>query len=340
MPELRKDPVSGRWVIFSPERRRRPTDFKFVMEENTALSPFAYGNEHMTPPEVYAVREEESLPNGPGWLVRVVPNRFPALKIEGDLHCDPHGVYDRLGGVGAHEVVIETPEPRLQLEDQPLGGVHRVLEAYKARMADLSHDHRFHYLLVFKNHGPLAGASLQHAHSQIVALPVVPEMVFQQLTMAQRYAEFRERSLFEDILHQELKDRERVVYENSACVVLCPYASRVPFELMILPKKNEPYFTSVDSHEMLQVADALKTALSRLRHSLDNPSYNLVLRSAPVRTTARDRLAHVHEDYRWHIEIMPRIGQFAGFEMGTGFYINSVLPEDAARHMRTVHTGE
>jgi len=340
MPELRRDPVSGRWVIFSPERRRRPSDYKYMSEQDPATSPFAYGNEHLTPPEVFAVRPDGSAPDGPGWALRVVPNRYPALRIEGDVKCDPHGVYDRLGGVGAHEVVIETPEPRLALEDQPLDGVHRVLEAYKSRMLDLTRDHRFHYILIFKNHGPLAGATLMHAHSQIVALPVVPMVVFQQLEMARRYAEFRERGLFEDLLRQEERDRDRIVHENSGFIVFCPYASRVPFEMMILPKRAEPHYTSADTGELLQLADALKTALVRLRHSLDGPSYNLVLRSAPIRCSARDRLTHLHEDYRWHIEIMPRLGHLAGFEMGTGFFINSVLPEEAARHMRSVHTGE
>src|SRR5208283_5118253 len=161
MPELRKDPVVGRWVIIATERGKRPSDFipQPVDVPEQARNPFAEGNEHMTPPEIFAFRDPKSKANGTGWQVRVVPNKFPALRIEGDLDKEGQGMYDKMNGIGAHEVIIETPNPSLQIEQQPVEGVARVIETYKIRMLDLLRDTRFRYILVFRNFGPQAGAN-------------------------------------------------------------------------------------------------------------------------------------------------------------------------------------
>ena len=177
MPELRKDPVIGRWVIIATERGKRPSDYAGPPLEPTdpAKNPFAEGNEHLTPPEVFAFRDPKSKPNGPGWQVRVVPNKFPALRIEGDLEKEGQGLYDKMNAIGAHEVVIESPNVAVQLEQQPVEGVARVLEAYKIRMTDLLRDSRFRYILIFKNFGKQAGATISHPHSQLIATPVTPK---------------------------------------------------------------------------------------------------------------------------------------------------------------------
>ena len=186
MPELRKDPVIGRWVIIATERGKRPSDYAMPAGEpiDPASDPFAEGNESLTPPEIFAFRDPRSKPNTPGWQVRVVANKFPALRIEGELEKEGQGIYDKMNGVGAHEVIIETPNPNLSLEQQPVEGMLRVLETYKIRMQDVSQDARLRYILIFKNHGRQAGASLAHPHSQLIATPITPKRVKEKLTGA------------------------------------------------------------------------------------------------------------------------------------------------------------
>lgn len=341
MPELRKDPLASRWVVFSPERLRRPQDFiRHEKRADNIPGPFSEGNEHHTPPEVFAIRETDSKPNGPGWKVRVVPNRFPALRIEGKLDKEAVGFYDRMNGVGAHEVVIETPDPDLPLQDQPLADVSDVLKAYRSRSQDLAKDPRFRYILIFKNVGAMAGASLAHAHSQIIALPVTPEVMRHKLTNAYNYFRQKDRNLFEDILRNELKSGERLVFENAGFAAFCPFASRFPFEMCILPKKQSPYFADCGDHELYLLADTIRTSLKALSHAAGDPDYNLIINTGPIRRPEKNDLHTLTFDFRWHIEILPRLTGIAGFEFGTGFHINPVLPEESARVLRqTIELG-
>lgn len=338
MPEIRKDPVVGRWVVFSPDRLRRPMNHRFP--ETTSITPesdpFVEGHESYTPAEVYAARPNDSAPNTPGWDVRVVPNRFPALKIEGELNKEAVGFYDRMNGVGAHEVVIETPRSGEEMEDLELSHIVQILKAYRSRMTDLSKDGRFKYVLVFKNVGPQAGASLRHAHSQIIALPVIPIVVKEKLASAQRYFEVKDRCIFEDILRNEVKSGDRLVYENAGFAAYCPFASRFPFELCVMPRKQSPDFSGCVDHDLVLLADALKRVLSAYKVGLGQPNYNLIIHTAPLRRPRTGYWGSIQFDYRWHIEILPRLSGIAGFEFGTGFYINPVLPEEAAEFLRSV----
>ncbi|HSI85438.1 MAG: DUF4931 domain-containing protein [Candidatus Methylacidiphilales bacterium] len=336
MPELRKDPLVGRWVVFAPERKQRPIDFEGPELPLPKVDAFSAGNERLTPGEVYAVRPHGSAPNTPGWRVRVVPNRYPALRIEGELNPEAVGFYDRLNGIGAHEVIIETPDPKMALEDQTLEGVADVFQAYRTRMLDLMKDSRFHYLLMFKNVGPQAGASVSHAHSQLMALPVVPMHIKDKLQISLNYFEEKDRNIFEDILRNEVKAKERIVYENQGFVVFCPFASRFPFELSIFPRRQSPDFHTVDGHEMVLLADAVKNALSRLKIALGTPNYNMIVYTAPVRRPRKNYWSTIDFDFRWHIEILPRLTGIAGFEFGTGFFINTTLPEEAAQYLRQI----
>jgi UDPglucose--hexose-1-phosphate uridylyltransferase len=334
MPEFRKDPLVGRWVVFAPERKQRPQEFGRLELPSTTKDAFAEGNERLTPPEVFAIRPAGLPANGPGWRVRVVPNRYPALRIEGTLDPEAVGFYDRMNGIGAHEVVIETPDSKKALEELPIEGVADVLTACKSRIADLMKDPRFRYLLVFKNVGPMAGASLSHAHSQLIAMPVTPLAVKEKLDSAKNYYDLKERSIFEDILHNELRTGERVVYQNHGFVVFCPFASRFPFELAIFPRRQSPDYHTADEHELVLLADAVKTALLRLNRALGKPDYNLILHTAPVRRPRKNYWTTIDADFRWHIEILPRLTGVAGFEFGTGFFINTTLPEEAAQFLR------
>jgi UDPglucose--hexose-1-phosphate uridylyltransferase len=335
MPELRRDMLTGRWVVFSPQRKQRPLDFP-PLSLSAMQNSFCGGQEHLTPPEVYAVRSPGSPANGPGWRVRVVPNRFPALRIEGDLNREGFGFYDRMNGVGAHEVIIETPEAKLQLEDLPVDHVADILRAYRARTRDLQQDQRFRTIILFKNHGPLAGATLAHAHSQLVAMPIVPPALQVKLNAAQEYFDHKERCLFEDLLRSEQNDGSRMVLENSGFALFCPYASRFPFELCLVPKRQSPDFQSCSDAELGLLAEVLSTALRSLARGLSRPCYNLVLHSAPLRGGRHEVSATMPQEFRWHLEILPRLSGIAGFEMHTGCYINTTLPEEAAAFLREV----
>ncbi len=333
-PEFRRDPLHDVWVVFAPERQRRPQDFAPAEHHPHTLDPFQEGNERLTPPEVFSYRKEKTKPNEPGWRVRVVPNRYPAMRIEGPLEAEPVGFYDRLSGIGAHEVIIETPDGKLALEQLPVPSIAEILAAYRERIIDLDKDSRFQHIYIFKNVGPSAGASLAHAHSQLVALPMVPPAIAGKLKRAQDHFQQKQRSLFTDILHTERTDGTRLVAENDSYVLFCPFASRFPFELAIFPKRHHPDYTSCTPTELHDLAEILRFAVERLNAVLEKPGYNLLLHTAPLKRPLTERYASTQHDYSWHLEIVPRFNSLAGFEIGLGSYINTVYPEEAARFLR------
>jgi UDPglucose--hexose-1-phosphate uridylyltransferase len=333
MPELRKDPVVGRWVIISTDRSRRPTNFTPVrVEKTTSFYPFCPGQEDKTPPEVYACRQNGGGPNSTGWKVRVVPNKFPALQIEGALDRRGEGLYDKMNGVGAHEVVIEGPSHELDLADLPVEHLVEVLKAYRERMMDLHRDRRFRYVLIFKNHGAGAGATLEHTHTQLIATPIIPKILMEELEGARRYHELKERCVFCDVIQQDTSDHNgrRIVVMNERFLAIEPFAPRFPFETWILPRRHDSSFHVVeDPDEFRDLASILKDTLGRLNRALDRPPFNFVIHTAPV---ADGEL----EYYHWHLEIMPVLTRVAGFEIGSGFYINPTPPEDAAQYLREI----
>lgn len=337
MPELRKNPLSGQWVVLSPERLQQPVYLKPGKYEDSKFqeeNPFLWGHEHHTPPEVFALRDQGSSPNQPGWRVRVVPNRFPVLRVEGSLEKEAVGFYDRMSGVGAHEVVIETPDPKLALELQPLSGVVDILTAYRARMLDLSGDERFRYILIFKNSGSLSGATLPHPHSQVIAMPIIPKTIEQKMQSARHYFEEKDRNLFEDILRYETEFGRRMIYENAGFIVFCPYASRFSFETCILPRRQSASFSEISDSDLVLLADALKQTLLTYHRGLSVPSYNFVFHTSPLKRSNADLSPTLDLDFRWHVEIWPRLGGIGGFELGTGFHITPMPPEEAALFLR------
>lgn len=328
MPELRKDPITGRWVIISTDRARRPSDF---VRERTPLPaaricPFCPGMETKTPPEILAYRESGQ-PNSPGWLLRVVANKFPALRVEGDLNKQGEGLYDRMNGVGAHEVIIETPEHNTSLSQMPEKQVADVFFAFRDRMIDLRRDVRLRYVIAFKNHGVAAGATLEHPHSQLIALPVVPKRVQEELEGANRYYTFRERCIYCDILQQELQTRERIVFESDHFIVIAPFASRFPFECWIVPRRHNAHFETCEPGVIQNLGWVLRTVLRKIDKALEEPPYNFMLHTAPLQEGPLDH-------YHWHLEVIPKLTKVAGFEWGTGFYINPTPPEEAAQFLR------
>lgn len=328
MPELRKDPIIGRWVIISTERGKRPSHFgRSEKKIAPKACPFCPGNEAATPHEIIAYRPDGSETNKPGWSLRVVSNKYPALIIEGELDREPKGIYDRMNGIGAHEVIIETPQHELDLVDLPLQKIKDVLWAYRERYLDLQRDPRFKYILIFKNHGAAAGASVEHSHSQLIATPIIPKRVAEELLGAKKYFDYKERCIFCDIIRQEITDQERVVCENDSFFAYTPYASRFPFETWLMPKAHICHYVDIDFDMHTELASILREVLLRLKVGLANPAYNYILHTGPVGNEYRDF-------YHWHIEIIPKLTKIAGFEWGTGFYINPTRPEDAAKFLR------
>jgi UDPglucose--hexose-1-phosphate uridylyltransferase len=326
--ELRKDPVVGRWVIISTERGRRPSDFgPEPVRPRLASCVFCPGHEDKTPPEVLAGRPPGSPPNTPGWTYRVVPNKFPALRIEGDLEPSGEGPYDRMSGIGAHEVVIETPVHEATLATLPTEAVAEVLLAFRERMLDLKKDGRFQYILVFKNHGEAAGASLEHGHSQLIATPIIPIMVTEELAGSVRYYAIKERCVWCDVVREERRGRRRLIAETPHYAVVAPFAPRFPFETWILPMRHRSHFEDSEPEELRALAAVLGDFLRRVNRILNDPPYNFMLHSAPLQEPALD-------EFHWHLEVIPKLTRVAGFEWGSGFFINPVPPEDAATALR------
>ncbi len=328
MPELRREPISGRWVIVATERATRPTDFKTNPQIiKSSFCPFCEGNEDKTPPEILAYRDNGAMPNTGGWRVRVVPNKFPALQIEGDQNKRGEGIYDMMSGIGAHEVIIESPRHIQSLTSLDNENVEEVLLCYRDRLIDLKNDKRFVYGLLFKNVGASAGASLDHTHSQLIVTPIVPQLVANEMENAKTFYQQRERCLFCDMIQQEIDTNSRLVISTDNFVAFAPFASRFPFEIWILPKKHESHFENLQKFELDELAKVLKDALTRLETALDLPPYNYIIHSAPFNINGSD-------SFHWHIEIIPRLTNIAGFEWGTGFYINPMPPEQAAETLR------
>lgn len=334
MPELRKDPVINRWVIIATERAKRPHDFTLPREEKKGgFCPFDYGNEHTTPPEIMAFRPADTEPNTPGWWIRVVPNKFPALDPSLTPERYGHGMYDAMKGFGAHEVVIETPDHNTNMALMNIKQVEEIIWAYKHRYEDLVRRDGIKYVLIFKNHGSLAGASLEHPHSQIIATPIVPKRVHEELVGSREYYSFKERCVFCDMINQERLENARVVEINDDFISFEPFASRFPFETWIMPRRHTHSFREITDAEIKSFAQILKHTLYRIYEGLDNPPYNFMLHTAP-------ETGEGAEYYHWHLEIVPRLTKVAGFEWGSGFYINPTPPEEAARYLREIKPGE
>jgi UDPglucose--hexose-1-phosphate uridylyltransferase len=330
LPELRKDPITGRWVIIATERARRPADFsrEQVVPKGDRFCPFCPGNEQKTPPEVLAYRPAGG-PNEPGWTLRVVPNKFPALRVEGDFNRQGEGLYDKMNGIGAHEVIIETPEHHVTMSEMPEKRIEDVFWAFRDRILDLKKDRRFRYILVFKNHGEAAGATLEHTHSQLIALPVIPKRVSEELEGSRKYFDLKERCIYCDIMRQETDTGSRVVLETDYFQVICPFAARFPFEVWIVPRQHGSHFETADSPTIRNLGWVMRVVLRKFDKVLERPPFNFNIHSAPIQEAD---MPHYH----WHIELIPKLTKIAGFEWGTGFYINPTPPEESARFLRDV----
>jgi UDPglucose--hexose-1-phosphate uridylyltransferase len=329
MPELRKDAFTDLWVIIPTDQSRRPSDFvrdPVPSTPSTDVCPFCPGNESMTPPEIMAHRHGSGS-NQPGWSLRVVPSKFAVLGIEGGLDREAEGLFDKMRGVGAHEVVIETQAHALSITDLSEYSIEKVFVAFRERFRDLKNDRRLRYIHAFKNFGAAAGARLEHTHSQVVALPIVPHRVQDEIATAKQHYDVKERCLYCDLIRQETGSGARLVLETDRFAVVEPFASRYPFETWILPKLHRSHFEDVDVDHLENLAWVLKSALRRIEKALERPAWNLVIHTAPAQESANPY-------YHWHIELLPKVTRVSGLELGTGYYVNPTPPEEAARFLR------
>jgi len=333
MTELRKDPIIDNWVIISTERGRRPLDYKIKTEEKKKDScVFCEGNEGETPPEIFAFRKKGTRENSPGWKVRVVNNKYPALKMEGkEAALEKAGIFEKMGGLGVHEVIIETPHHQKDFDNLSVGNIVLILKTYRQRYLDLSKDKRIKYILIFKNYGIDGGASLEHPHSQLIGTPIIPQKIKEELEGAKEYFDLNGRCLFCDYIEQEIKSKDRLIKETEKYVAISPFAARFPFETWILPKYHNACYKETSDNDILSLARIMKEILSKIKKKLNNPPYNFIIHTAPSKEFSTREWPGLDKKYHWHIEIIPRLTKIAGFEWGTGFYINTTSPEEAAR---------
>jgi UDPglucose--hexose-1-phosphate uridylyltransferase len=342
MTELRKDPITGRWVIVLIDRDGQLPELVPVgMDGDQENCPFCEGHEDRTSPEIFSYRKKGSYPNTPGWLVRCIPNIHPVLTAGTNMSRRGLGIFDMMTNVGVHEVIIETPHHDRDFHNSSPEQVQKVLSVYRDRIIDLKKDQRLKYVLIFKNYGKRAGSlQVSHAHSQVIGTPVVPIRVKQELSGTLRYFQMKERCLFCDMIRQELKDGIRVVDQNETFLCLVPYAARFPYECWILPKRHQAQFYQIEDGELRDLAQIFKRTFIRLHRLLQDPPYNCVLHDAPNPVPQKGFWKTLGQDFHWHFEIIPRITLIAGFEWGSGFHINPIAPEKAVGELRAVSLDE
>jgi UDPglucose--hexose-1-phosphate uridylyltransferase len=342
MPELRRNPISKDWVIIAPERSKRPDQFKHAAvqdkpvekgAEEVAACPFCPGNEAMSGEAVltyYQTGSGESRQSK--WSLRVVPNKFPALVHGGETSRISEGMRDlfiKMNGVGHHEVVIEHPEHFQTIATMSREAVDGIISSYIERYQKLIEDPCVQLITIFRNNGPRAGTSLRHPHSQIIASPIIPMHIRHVLEEAVRYFDTMGRCIYCTIIDQEREAQKRVISETEHFIALAPFASRSPFETWILPKRHRASFAKISDGERKDLAGVLLDILCRLYHGLGNPDYNYMIHSAPYHEDPADH-------YHWHLQILPKLYQVAGFELGSGIYLNATSPEDNARFLREI----
>ncbi len=319
--ELRQDPLTREWVIFN---NNRPVPPSSAETPPLSPSPFSAGLERFAPHSLYQSSDAH------GWKVRVVPNRTPVLALENDAKLHEAGLFSRVGGFGAHEIVVEDPGG-LRLAELNAAQVAQVVDAWRVRIADLMRDERMSSFGVFKNEGAAAGQTVAHSISQIVAMGIIAPALARKLDSAKEYFAAHGRSLFTDVLAGE---SPRVVFENTGFIVFCPYASRAPFELAIWPKRHSADFHQITTDEVTQLGDAIQRAVSGLQTALGGAAYHLVLTTAPARNASSENWLGMDAEFSWHVSLLPRLHPPSGIEIATGCHLNGVWPEVAADFLR------
>ena len=329
---LRRDPLNKIWVIFAPEKVNTIISKSSENEAGFDFDPFVPGRETATGPDI--LRSSDPLYSQGGWSSRVFPAKNPLLKVEHDKNSRGHGLYDSMSRLGAHEVVVETPKSGVSLDQLSVEEIAAAIKIIFDRIADLRRDSRFRYISVTKNKGLAAGGMINHNYSEIKAFPFIPPFVRNKLDNCLEYYKAKERCLLCDIIDQELSDRKRIVCEHDSFVAICPYASRFPFETMILPKKHGRIMRENPVNAIGGFAKILKQTLAKLRTGLDSPAYSMVFHYLPVNSGSEAEAESAA--YHWHLEIIPRISVVTADSFENGVFVNPTLPEDAAEFLRNI----
>jgi UDPglucose--hexose-1-phosphate uridylyltransferase len=328
MPELRQNFMTKEWVVIATERAKRPDQMMVHREAKPAVTfspncPFCPGHENLTPPEILR------LPDGKGWKARVVPNKFAALSPEGKTDRTIRRSLRSMGGFGVHDVIVETTDHSLAMALMPDAHVADIIRIYKSRHDELSLDPRIAQVTIFKNHGADAGTSLEHPHSQMIATPVISHQVRERFHEALRHYDDFGCCIFCQMIEEELQDKDRVVLESEHFVAIELFASPSPFFTHIYPRRHMASFGDISSKEIVDLGRVLRTVLAKLYFGLENPDFNFTIRTAPT------ELAGVRY-FHWYVSVIPRLTRTAGFELGSGMFINTVIPEHAAEFLRNV----
>ncbi|MBI2818984.1 MAG: galactose-1-phosphate uridylyltransferase [Acidobacteria bacterium] len=329
MPELRQNPITKQWVIVATERAKRPHELARKLEDVKPIPsyveqcPFCPGNERLTPPESMQLMQDGK------WQVRVVPNRFAALARDGDLTRSLAGLKVVVNGVGHHEVIIETPDHSKTTALLSVSEVEMILDSYKRLYLNVAKDTRVEHITIFKNHGLGAGTSLEHPHSQLIATPIIPPDIRRRMEEALRFYDVHGQCIFCKVLADELAEEVRLIHQTEHFVSFIPFAALTPFSLWIFPRRHMASFPETKAEELRDLARMLRLVLAKLYHGLGNPDFNYIIRTAPC----ENRYLRY---YHWYLTIVPRLTRTAGFELGSGMYINPTIPEANAEFLRNI----
>jgi len=334
LPEYRKDIILDEWVIIATERAQRPESFKQelikVGKKSTGICPFDKGNEYMSPPEILRIDSSGNIvhKSNNDWQIRVVPNKFPALIPNAEAVSRQYGLYTVMDGFGLHEVVIHSPEHITHFNKLEKFQMKILVDVYKRRIRELKKDKRIESIIVMLNQGKEVGASIEHSHSQILALPLIPPLIQKELDVTRRYFKHHDRCPVCDLIRFEMHEKKRVVYENEHFLIIQPFASRNPFETWIVPKLHYPNFEDISDIEVESFTHCLKILTDFLYINLNDPPFNYYIHSVPL--SPKDISKYNH----WNYKLIPKLSIKAGFEMAAGIDINITTPEYATKFMK------
>jgi UDPglucose--hexose-1-phosphate uridylyltransferase len=335
MLNLRKDPLTKTWVLIQDLEEYKPTIPPVVDRPEDECSLCA-GNEALVPNQIATYNK----PNSSDWMVRVIPHKKPKFKVETELHREGVGLYDMISNTGAHEIIVEHPKHGVHFADLPDENVHKILYAYKDRINDLRKDKRFKYILIFKRYlnsnGKYDRKISGHPYSELIATPITPKYIKEELNAARDYYELKERCIFCDILNETRRSENRIIYEDAFMLAYAPFAARFPFEIRLMPKRHQNDFTMINFDEIQSLTAALKEILNKIRISLNNPQYDLVLHNSPNNFPHPGYWITIKEDFHWHFVIIPKLFYETSYEWASNLYINSVPPERYSEYLRNI----
>ncbi len=335
MNELRKDPLLDKWVVVLSDSKppeyysKRMINSNPDADSNEESCILCHGREHKTPAEIFSIKDTPDYL----WDTRVISRNNPILQIEGDLGRKGVGIYDVMNTIGANEIIVESPLHNRPPEDMGIDQMVRVIKTYKNRFSDLEKDPRLRYTLIYKDCGKLYGEVYDHPHSQVIATPIIPKGIKEELDGAKAYYYYKERCIFCDIINQEITMEKRIILDTECFIAFTPFAPSVPFEHWIIPKRHNCAFQEINEQEIIDLGLVLMKTLNGMKTILNNPAYSYVIHTSPNRMPRRDHWHTLGDDFHWHIEIMPNLKPTSSFEKTSEFYILTTSPEDAAMYI-------